>query len=194
MLLSILILTIPCRAKFLARLKERLMPQVTPDVEVLLAEDDGEVSIGQKRNEILARAKGRFVCFIDDDDLVSTDYVSRITDALKSEPDCVGFKATRTIDGKPWGQTTYSRRFSANRNFYDGPQARYERLITHVCPVRREFACATGFKHLSQAEDTDYSERLRHLLNTEEFVDSSLYVYEYRSPGARNEVTNARDK
>src|ERR1700722_5137465 len=47
----------------------------------------GVVTTGEKRNRLLQRALGAYVAFIDDDDLIATDYLPRIVVALKDNPD-----------------------------------------------------------------------------------------------------------
>jgi hypothetical protein len=76
MLWSILIPTIETRAHFLERLLSVLTPQVVDGVEILIEKDDGESKIGAKRNRLIGRATGDYVCGIDDDDLVTSDYVA----------------------------------------------------------------------------------------------------------------------
>ena len=52
-----------------------LAEQLTSEVEVLTELDDGTRSIGEKRNALVESAGGEYVCFVDDDDMVSSDYV-----------------------------------------------------------------------------------------------------------------------
>ena len=51
-------------------------------IEIITEEDNGENSVGKKRNNVLDRAAGEYVCFIDDDDMVTDIYVSEIVNAL----------------------------------------------------------------------------------------------------------------
>ena len=90
--LSILIPTVVGREHLLERLRSVLNPQLTEDVEVIEQKDNKEISIGKKRQELLEKATGEYVVFIDDDDMISEDYVKSIIKALESEPDCVGFE------------------------------------------------------------------------------------------------------
>lgn len=191
MILSILIPTIPDRADLLARLLARLEPQLVPSVEILLASDSGERSIGQKRNEMLDAAEGEYICFCDDDDLVAEDYIARILSALESRPDVVGFKLRRYVNGALRGEAIHSMRYTENRNLPSGDGEFFERMPNHLNPVRRELVLAVRFPPINQGEDTDYSKRLRPMLRTEAFIDAHLYDYLYRSPSRRqHELTN----
>jgi len=42
------------------------------------------MTIGAKRNQLLHRAKGDYVAFVDDDDLVSSDYVNKVLSAVST--------------------------------------------------------------------------------------------------------------
>jgi hypothetical protein len=80
--LSILICSLNRRKKYLKRLVDILRSQANRDIEVLCDIDNGEVSIGSKRQKLLNSAVGDYVCFVDDDDLVSEDYVDLILDKI----------------------------------------------------------------------------------------------------------------
>ena len=53
-----------------------------PDVECLYLLDNKRRTVGAKRNALLDMARGEYVSFIDDDDMVAADYVKRIHDAI----------------------------------------------------------------------------------------------------------------
>ena len=67
----------------LNELLHRLEIQMTPEVEIVKFIDKGELTIGAKRNQLVKRSKGEYIAFIDDDDLVSFDYVSKILKAIE---------------------------------------------------------------------------------------------------------------
>lgn len=56
-----------------------------PAIEVLWLGDNKSISVGEKRNKLLSLSKGEYVCFIDDDDTVSPDYVAEIMNAIQSK-------------------------------------------------------------------------------------------------------------
>ena len=78
MKLSILICTLKGRDEYLNRVLQVLEPQKTDDVEILIESDERQMTIGQKRNKLLDRAIGDYICYVDDDDLVSVDYIEKI--------------------------------------------------------------------------------------------------------------------
>lgn len=188
--LSILILSIPERRELLNRLLDTVYPQITPEIEILISLDKGN-NRSTKRNQLLAASTAHYSCFVDDDDKLSPSYSASLLAALKSGPDCVGFKVKRWNDGKQSAEAELSRRYSAyTSRITPTPQGEYEyfqRPINHLCPVRTEIAQECAFRVMPDAEDFDYAMRLRPLLRTEEFVDEYLYEYHFISEPLRNE-------
>ena len=185
MLLSIMILTIATRAAYFERLMAILRPQLTAEVELLVDCDNGEVSIGAKRQRLLQQATGEYVCFIDDDDLVPEDYVEATLAALVSRPDCVGWKMHRLCDGVFEREQIKSLRYRDTRS----TQPEFE-PPDQLSPIRREIARKVGFLNLNRGEDTAYSDRVQKFLKIEVFLDRVMYTYEYRTFRGK-EVTNA---
>ena len=175
--LSILIPTIEGREKWLTRILERLEPQRTGDVEILVNKDGRQKSIGEKRNELLEQSESDYVAFVDDDDLVSLDYVSRIVSAVETRPDCVGMEGIITFDGKRPQKFIHSLRYTS---WYEKDGVFY-RNPNHLSPVKRELALQVKFPYINNGEDHDYSKRLLPLLKTEVYLDNPIYFYEFRS-------------
>lgn len=175
--LSILICTIPARAHFLHRLQQRLLPQCGSGVEVLVDNEGEHLSIGAKRNRLLAKANGEYVCFIDDDDLVSGDYVRLVLAALAGNPDCAELWGEITTDGKnpkPFHHTIECKEWCER----DGV---YLRMPNHLNAVRRGLALKAGFPESRFGEDHEYSKRLQPLLKTQGAVSKTTYYYLFRS-------------
>ena len=88
--LSILIPSIPSRFKRFERLFERINDQASKSdmvVEVLGLFDNKKRSIGHKRDALVQMSNGEYVCFCDDDDDVSLDYVINLLEGIKHPPD-----------------------------------------------------------------------------------------------------------
>jgi hypothetical protein len=186
MTLSILIPTLNSRTECREALLRILKPQVDRhpgEVELLILEDDGKVPTGTKRNQLMEQSKGAYIAFVDDDDLVSVDYVERILGALNAKPDCVGFQVKRTTAGKITGLAVHSLKYRAFANWHlpDG-QWFYERTPNHLCPIRREIAIAAQFPAKTIGEDQTYASRVRPHLQTECFLAGVLYHYQVRPP------------
>lgn len=176
MKLSILICTLPKRIEMLDRLLKLLNLQYDPDVEILVNNDE-QMSIGQKRNYLLKAAKGEYVCFIDDDDIVDAYYIERLMKGIKRGVDCCSLRGIITTDGanpKPFIHSMeYKEWFEKDGVYYRG--------INHLNCIKREIALQIGFPEKNHGEDYDYSMKLMKsgLLHTQQEIAETLYYYQY---------------
>lgn len=179
-ILSILCATVENRCDLFARLHAHLKKQADGrPVEIVVACDAKQISIGAKRQQLLERATGDYVAFVDDDDWVSDDYVDRILNAVATKPDCVGFEISCTFNGGPIKRAVTSIRYKTWGDNQDG--FAFVRPIYHKSVVRRELALKVGFPDLRYAEDRWYSDRIMKWVKTEVFVPATLYHYRFRS-------------
>jgi glycosyltransferase involved in cell wall biosynthesis len=185
LLLSILIPTLESRSSLCDRLRCHLERQVKQNnaekmVEILTLCDDGSATVGSKRNQLMAMARGRFVVYVDDDDSVSDDYVGQITRAIKANPDadCIGFAAEITFRGKHPRSMVHSTRYKDWRHC-DG---KYVRPPCHITPIRRSIAARYAFADIDYAEDMDWTLRMSRdeAIRREFTLDSTLYFYDCR--------------
>ena len=185
MLLSILIPTIQSRTVLFTQLHRLLGDQITThalhgQVEILWLADDGSLAVGRKRNALLERARGKFVAFVDDDDLVSPDYLSLICQTIRDHPkiDCIGIKGIITFAGKHPRQFVHSLRYDR----YFTRRGTYFRPPYHLNPIRRDIARRYRFEEIDYSEDIDWAMRICRdgALKREEFIDSVLYYYRSR--------------
>lgn len=172
-LLSILIASIPQRAYALLRLLKHLKSQVdwAEKVEILVDKSVGPTT-GAKRNMLLHRATGKYVCFIDDDDLVSDDYVSKVLAACGEDKDCASIT----------GWAVFDKRSKLFQNTLQSPgwgedAEKFYRTPNHLNAVKHELALSAGFPDVSVGEDHEYSRRLQPLLRTEAEVPGVVYHY-----------------
>lgn len=84
------------------------------DVEFISYRDNKQVTVGEKRNVLLRNSKGRFVCFVDDDDRISHDYVESILTCIVNNPtcDCIVFNGIYSVDGSPILKIDYDLKHS----------------------------------------------------------------------------------
>lgn len=183
--LSILICSLRRRRAYLERLHAVLLPQIEASngrVEALVEMDrerDGDVPIGEKRNSLVARAAGRYIAFVDDDDLVDPEYVSLILAAIESGPDVVGMSGIMTNMQQKEPKPQLFHHSLEYGDWYEKSGVFY-RYPNHLNPVKIEHARATKFLPLSFGEDRDYSRRLLGLLKTEVRINKPIYFYEFR--------------
>ena len=172
--LNILICTINGREQVLTRLLSCLKPQLTNEVKVLISKDNKQISTGAKRNFLLDSATYDYVSFIDDDDLVSEDYVEKILEAIKSKPDVVGMEGIISFQ-----KQGISRKFihSLQYDHWFTKDNVYYRCPNHLSPVKRELALQARFPDVTVGEDHAYSKKLFPLLKTEIYIKTPIYYY-----------------
>lgn len=182
--LSILICSLENRINFLNKLLNQLNPQLNDLVEVLIKSDNGEMSIGEKRNILLNKSKGEYVCFIDDDDLVSDDYVSLILDRIHLNPDVIGFELEYFIDGTLQGIAYHSNKYpkwSESTSTNPKYNMMYYRCPNHLNPIKRDIVMDVMYQPINHGEDKIFSELIFKKLITEEYINKPLYFYYFRT-------------
>ena len=201
--LSILILTIPERAKKLKRLMDVLRPQIPEDgsVEVIVKEelhhDHGGPTIGANRNAALADAAGDYVCFIDDDDLVPDYYIDRILKAIEPSKSCAdyascyvistkaGYRNVTLADLETWEFSPdviglKGQHFISSMKFKEWKTEDHVRQQCPSClnPIKREIALQVPYPDKNLDADKEYSMALLPLLKTEVLIDDCvMYFY-----------------
>lgn len=182
--LSILIPSLNRRKHYLDRLMGILDPQTNHEVEILINVDDGEKSIGTKRNELLMQATGDYVAFVDDDDIVEPYYVEEILKAVETGPDVVGIHLLHVEDGTLRGLTYHSLKYTHWWDEVNNEQPHlrnYYRNPNHLNPIKREYALQVGFPEINFGEDKDYSYNILKYLKTEMYIDKPVYHYLVRT-------------
>lgn len=176
--LSLLVCSIPEREQLLNNLKRILSYQSDNTVEMLVCMDNKRKTIGAKRNDLLKAAKGDYVCYLDDDDMISPFYVSNILKAIESGPDCVGIKGIIVLDKKEPREFIHSLQY---KEWFE-KNGVYYRCPNHLNPIKREIAITVGFPSLNSGEDRDYSYNIYPLLKNEVMIEEPIYFY-YPSRG-----------
>jgi hypothetical protein len=175
-LLSILICSLHIRKPKLDILLKKLKKQCkNKNVEIKICGDNGELIISTKRNRLLRNSIGEYVCFIDDDDDISENYIQQIYDGLLTRPDCIGITGEYWRDGKYIKKFVHSIKFKKwgeNKDFY-------ERCPNHLNPIKRDHIFNIGGfnESLKSGEDLDFSNRVKKYLKTEVLIESPIYKY-----------------
>lgn len=179
-ILSILICTTTDRKHFLDRLLDTLNKQINNHIEVHIESDNGTMKIGKKRNMLLDKANGDYVCFVDDDDLVSDDYCAKILSAVETNPDCCSLEGLYTINGENPTLFRHSLKYNKWETANEDGKTVYYRCPNHLNAIKRELALKVRFDdNKSNGEDKDFSDRVRPLLQTESIINGVIYHYLY---------------
>jgi glycosyltransferase involved in cell wall biosynthesis len=184
--LSILIPSTDDRDELLYELLDHLHYQldefgVKNEVEIITDIDNGELSVGRKRQRLIEKAKGEYLCFIDSDDWVSNDYIEEIFLAMKENPDVIGFFGYMTHSGMNRENFRISKDLPYITVLDAFGNKEYLRHSNHLSIIKRVIALQIGYNDLQFAEDYDYSLRLKNsnLIKTEKIIESYLYHYRY---------------
>src|SRR6185503_5081494 len=168
--LTIRVLTQPTRTMWMDRLFRYLYPQIeqySNDTELLVRMCDYSISVGDNRQQLRDSATGTYSVYIDDDDLVADDYVERVLEAVETDADYIGYYLERYDDGRLTGRFKHSIS---------------EGNISNVNPIKTDIALTQtmsgGF-----GEDRRWWNPLREsgFVQTESFIDETMYFYYYRS-------------
>ena len=160
-------LTIPDReCKFLGYLQRS-------DIEFIWLGDNFSIPIGEKRQALLELARGEYLCFVDDDDMITVNYVDEILKATEKGADCITFNVNYKSPDiqKP---VYYSIKYKKDQNLPDS----FLRIPNHLMPIKRELAQKVGFTKMGYGEDADFAKRVLPFLKTEVNIPLSLYTYD----------------
>lgn len=185
MILSILIPTVPQRAKVYLELITEINNQIEMAnafgfIEVIT--DDAPVgakTTGQKRNDLINSAQGKYVWFIDDDDMIMPNAINNILPALEQDPDALAINGIITTDGNNLKQWFISKDYEYRADFVKGFEI-YIRPTNHITPVKREIAKQVKFKNQSNFEDYEYCMELKNLGLVKTEIEIKEPVYHYR--------------
>ena len=185
MLLSVLICTLPKRKTMFDSLMEKIHEYSKDhfnenEIEIL-SNDNVNISIGEKRNNLLDRAKGKYLVFIDDDDMISEDYFFYLKRGINLNVDCCSLRGIITWDGinpEVFEHSVQYREWNTTNN-----QIKYERYPNHLNCIKSKIAKQIRFETINFGEDRDWSIKLRDsaLIRVEYFIDKIIYNYQYVS-------------
>lgn len=178
----ILICTLPERGAKLRRLTDELDRQkrAFPGLVDYKCHDAGKsMSTGQKRNQLIEQSTSEYFSFIDDDDMVSPEYISSILQATESNPDVITFNGWYTEYGM--NKRLFTIRLGSK--YYEDPKDKnfyYYRFPNHLAVFKRDKVRHIKFPHIWQQEDFQWADRIRQMdiLKTEVHIPKMLYHYD----------------
>lgn len=187
--LSILILSAPERLDKLSKLLQELFNQIIGrEIEVIYLGDNLKMTVGEKRNKAVSAARGEYVCFIDDDDMIAKNYIEKIYEAILKKPDVVTFLVRKTYNGKPEQIQKFER---IGRRILD-PTLKQKfgmKVLTmppnHLCVWDKSiFMGDCRFPHKNKGEDHAFAEKVFEKYGDDLRkidIDEVLYYYDYQT-------------
>lgn len=179
---SILIPTLIERSGQFEQIFTKLLLQIVQaglqdKVEIVFYRDNRDATVGYKRNQLIKQASGQYICFVDDDDDISNNYIELIYNALLQNKDCVkliGVFSANNLKKLFIHSISYDSYFEANYIYYRPPN--------HLNPIKREIAINFQFPNqLSFGEDTDWAMQIcrSEALKTEAEICEPYYFYNF---------------
>ena len=200
-LLSILIPTIPERVEKFTELYNELMKQKTEfdtfhntigEVEILVNSGkrflSGGLSIGKKREALVSQAEGKYLCFLDDDESVSPNYLEILMRLCYTDNDVCTFRAIVKMQNF-WALLDMSLEHKFNDQLH--PNSTVRRPPWHVCPVKSEFAKMFPFKDINAAEDFEWMERVLSCCKSEIHTNKIIFQYNHKGESESDKIINA---
>ena len=180
MILSILICSVEIEERQikLKKLISELHKQISKNyaeeiVEILIDTDNMTKSVGQKRNDLINKAKGHFVCFIDDDDFITENYLSTILNHLNIGIDILligishienGINKTKILPSLFIDNLTTNEVVFKTNHF-------------HLCPHKKSIAELISFDCVNFAEDMIYSQKMVKHISNHVVISDPIYIY-----------------
>lgn len=161
-----------------------------PDkVEVLTELDDGQATSGVKRQALVNRSRGEYLCFVDDDDWVANYYIEGLLSGIERAPDVVTFKSHLTWVNNPARQEVWSYRLVEGDQRHLGVMS-----AGHLCAWRRGLATSVGWcPYLGYGDDQLWYKPLIASFASitcikEVHIEEILYHYHYSATGTANQT------
>lgn len=199
-ILSILMPTIPEREDVCALLSMYVGVQINAietthpmlgNIELLIDNSKsflkGGLSIGKKRESLVRRATGKYLCFLDDDEDISPNYIETLLRLCQHDADVITFRNLSRLDDY-WMLVDMGLHYpndGANPNFT------VRRKPWHICPVKSEFAKLYDFEDSNYSEDWTWMEKVLRHCTTEAKTQAVLHMYNHsKHKSEADKITN----
>jgi hypothetical protein len=179
-IISVLILSIPSRLeKNLLPLYNKLLKQTEnyPEVEILCLVDNKKMTIGEKRQSLLNISRGKWIFFLDDDDLLSEDFFETVIPILNDDTiDVITFNQFCNVNGHE-----FIVNFSTNN-----PNQRYSPDLSlilrppfHMCIWNKNITKYSKFSDINYGEDYDWCKQMYPHIKSEIHINKILHYYNF---------------
>lgn len=187
--LSILMCTTPDRSEMFSKLFNELHRQyeylqtfheTLGRVEILVDDSkrflDGGLSIGKKREALLRRAEGKYLCYLDSDESIAPNYLESLMRLCFMDQDVCTFKAIANLKTF-WSIVDMRLAFKVNDQV--NPEYTVRRPPWPCCPVRSVFAKMVPFKDINNAEDFEWMAQVLKFCTSEAHTEKVIFMYNH---------------
>ena len=189
MILSILIPTIIKRRKMFTKLYNEIQAQLQymetfhttlGEIEILVDSSksflSGGLSIGKKREALVGRAQGKYLCFLDDDEGIAPNYLEVLVRLCQGDADVCTFRNISKFDNY-WMIVDMSLHYPDNDSAT--PTYMIRRRPWHICPVKSEYAQRHHFEDSNYGEDFTWMHRVLAHCKTEAKSEAVIHQYNH---------------
>lgn len=189
-ILSILIPTIKSRRAKLSQLVKELSKQkkfidenwLLGEIEILIDDSPkyliGGPSIGMKRDSLVQQASGKYLCFLDDDESISGNYLQTLVRLTEQDKDVITFRSLANLDDY-WCIVDMSIEHKENEQTL--AEDICKRPPWHICPVKSSMAKVHKFEDTNYGEDWNWFERVLKGCESEAKTNAIIHMYNHRS-------------
>ena len=187
--LSVLIATTPDRKEMTDLLLARLEVQrefihrnwLSGHIEFVVDDSkrflDGGLSIGKKREALVQRAQGKYLCFLDSDEDIAGNYLQVLVKLAETRADVLTFRAFANLDDY-WCLIDMSLKNTINEE--TSADKICVRPPWHVCAVKSHLAKVHSFEDTNYGEDFSWFEKVLTGCKTEAKSDAIILMYNHR--------------
>lgn len=153
-------------------------------VEIIVATDNQQISTGKKRNILLNWAKGKYVCYADDDDTLPEYYVEEIIKATESDCDAVGMSGYMTTNNQNPIKWYISKDHKYCRSTDENGNEIFLRYNNHLSPIKSEIVKRFQFPDKQFGEDYEMATMIHNsgLIKTEYKIERyPMYIYNFQT-------------
>lgn len=189
--LSILIPTIPERNKSFKKLYRNLLDQfdvcykshpTLGEIEILFDDTmkflEGGLTVGSKRDNLVQSARGKYCCFIDDDEDPSPNYIETLLRLCAEDFDIVTFRSIFKCDTY-WSLVDMDLNAAWNEDM--NPNGITKRSPFHICPIKTSIAQQFHFPDINNAEDWAWMIQVLTKCKSQVHTDMILHQYNHSS-------------
>lgn len=180
MIFLILICTLPERDNKLRRLTLELDRQKKKyqGVDYKIHDAGRSIPTGRKRNQLIEQSFSEYFSFIDDDDMVSGDYIEQIMIAIEKSPDVITFNGWMTTNGT--NRQDFTIKLGSR---YEEKNGHYYRFPNHLCVFKRDKVQHVKFPDQWVQEDYMWAKAIhdRNILKKEVHIEQDLYHYQFET-------------
>ncbi len=157
---------------------QRLLRQVRGlPVELIAILDNQRRVIGDKRNDLVRCARGEYLVFVDDDDVVPDDFVAALLQGMDANPqaDCITFDRHVYFNGQ------FSHRAECRVGVPESPiqHGHCTAAPNHIALWRTGLAREVSFPSLNMGCDNAWYDQALRRVRRHGHIDRVLYEYHY---------------